>query len=1129
MSKSLPDAGDSIAGHLFALTLTDDGVGTEHAPSKLWSSRAEFQDTGPSRSVIANPPSGGSVPIADLTNSLNRLMLRSASPSTLPSNELSNTSSSSGSVTPTLVVGGCRLPKRDSHRRTVKALQLLNNVESRIHRCSRLLLKPSDVDYSFLQREVTTLRQATDNVTWIADSVKSKKRMLLTLLQELEAEVSSHLPVLQGPVDINTETQYQPPVERMDVVAQVTLLIGVVCSIIFGIGTTGANFIMSSLSLVLYLAFQKADGALSAAHENVMKQIPSTISGALSKFQLNTKTIQYAVCACHCIYPPVSSPGSSGLAYPERCNNFPTPEIQCTEELLDTGTDGTHRPKKTFVYHDFKDYLAMLMSRGDIERAMDEACDDLQASLSSPPRIVKNPFEAQFLREFRGPNPMRLFVDRGDEGRYAFALHVDFFNPEGMSIRGPSTSSGIISMACLNLPPDVQYKPENIYLAGIIPGPKQPSLEHLNHYIWPLVDDMVTAWNQGIRFSRTANYPNGRVTRSAVALVICDLPAARHLAAFAGVRSHFFCSACNCYHKTNYARTDFHNWTTRDRDKTRHFAEQWRDAPTSAERDKIFKEHGVRYSELWRLPYWDPARQLVVDSMHCILEGLVQYHVRSLLRLTNETLDAARSSKPAFHFPFKQVDPNTATELSMGRKEISQVSAVHELLTAQVPHYTDDVAVKAYLDRLRESILRKNTRALKFICQSLGCIPSKQGRTFKADYAKALIDWRAAMPFSPTEVATEVEYTQFDTREVLCRVRSVIRDTVTPSWLGSVPTNFGDLAAGTMKADEWRILAMVYLPIALISLWGATQASPRNDGPDLKAVLDHTMDLVSAVYLACARTTSNNRATAYRAYIASYVGKLKTIYPASSARPNHHVSFHIYDYLILFGPVHSWWSFPFERLIGMLQHLPKNHKSGLEATMMQSYLKAAKLRGWLSRPRCPPAIRECKILLDRTYGVTGASQDLSDDTDDDGVLVPPTAVPVVVPRDLFRLTHQRTAVLRAHVRHEGVVYSRSSTHVGNSLIMFYPQGYLSASPIPGSIKYIFGDNGLLTLAVQRQLPLPSRKQHDPFASYPHFPAKLYSSVVSDDLETVRLSWVVSHFSRLAVTDDRVVVLSLCRD
>ncbi|KIK20354.1 hypothetical protein PISMIDRAFT_51162, partial [Pisolithus microcarpus 441] len=170
-------------------------------------------------------------------------------------------------------------------------------------------------------------------------------------------------------------------------------------------------------------------------------------------------------------------------------------------------------------------------------------------------------------------------------------------------------------------------------------------------------------------------------------------------------------------------------------------------------------------------------------------------------------------------------------------------------------------------------------------------------------------------------------------------VRSVVRDTVTPSWLGSVPINFGDSAAGTIKADEWRTLVTVHLPLALISLWGTTQANPRNnDGPDLRVVLDHTMDLVST---------------------------LKTIYPTFSVRPNHHASFHIYDYLMLFGPVHSWWSFPFERLIGMLQRLPKNHKSGeLEATMMQSYLKAAKLRGWLSRPQCPPAIRECKILLD---------------------------------------------------------------------------------------------------------------------------------------------------------------------
>jgi hypothetical protein len=90
---------------------------------------------------------------------------------------------------------------------------------------------------------------------------------------------------------------------------------------------------------------------------------------------------------------------------------------------------------------------------------------------------------------FEGSTPGRLFVDRpGKEGRYLFALNVDFFNSEGMTIRGASTSSGIIAAACLNLPLEIRYKPENMYLAGVIPGPKEPRLMELNHYMRPVVD-----------------------------------------------------------------------------------------------------------------------------------------------------------------------------------------------------------------------------------------------------------------------------------------------------------------------------------------------------------------------------------------------------------------------------------------------------------------------------------------------------------------------------------------------------------------------------------------------------------------------------------------------------------------
>ena len=50
------------------------------------------------------------------------------------------------------------------------------------------------------------------------------------------------------------------------------------------------------------------------------------------------------------------------------------------------------------------------------------------------------------------------------------------------------------------------------------------------------------------------------------------------------------------------------------------------------------------------------------------------------------------------------------------------------------------------------------------------------------------------------------------------RIRSVIKETMVPSWVNSVPCNYGDASAGVLKADEWRNLGTIYFPIALIGL-----------------------------------------------------------------------------------------------------------------------------------------------------------------------------------------------------------------------------------------------------------------------------------------------------------------------
>ncbi|EIN14144.1 hypothetical protein PUNSTDRAFT_58107, partial [Punctularia strigosozonata HHB-11173 SS5] len=199
-----------------------------------------------------------------------------------------------------------------------------------------------------------------------------------------------------------------------------------------------------------------------------------------------------------------------------------------------------------------------------------------------------------------------------------------------MNIRGARTSCGIIALACLNLPVDIRYKPQNMYLAGIIPGPKEPPLTATNHYLCPLIDDMVKAWHPGIYVSRTALRPHGRLTHSVIANGVCDLPAARKTSSLAPSISKIFCSLCD-YWRRLLNRTDYEAWNMRDGSEMRSFAERWRDASSTREQDDIFKRHGVRWSELWRLPYWDPTIQLVVDPMHCLYEGLAKFHFTTVL------------------------------------------------------------------------------------------------------------------------------------------------------------------------------------------------------------------------------------------------------------------------------------------------------------------------------------------------------------------------------------------------------------------------------------------------------------------------------------------------------------------
>ena len=139
---------------------------------------------------------------------------------------------------------------------------------------------------------------------------------------------------------------------------------------------------------------------------------------------------------------------------------------------------------------------------------------------------------------------------------------------------------------------------------------------------------------------------------------------------------------------------------------------------------------------------------------------------------------------------------------------------------------------------------------------------------------------------------------------------------IKPSWMPLVPLSSGS----KLKADEWRTLGSLNLPLSLIRLWSK---HPRQDRLDF---LRLTMSLMSAVLLATSQVTSDEHCDRYLKFMLEYQKELWQLFPLYDCIPNQHLAFHIPEFIKLFGPVHEWWAVPFKRVIGQLQCLLTNYK-----------------------------------------------------------------------------------------------------------------------------------------------------------------------------------------------------------
>lgn len=397
--------------------------------------------------------------------------------------------------------------------------------------------------------------------------------------------------------------------------------------------------------------------SFSSSQNKIIADMPTSLSDALKRFGVNGCFDLYAACpSCNFTYR-VHSLGVKGFYdLPERCDNTILSKdgnFICNTSLLKCRLDGSPQPVKPYLVPSLSDYLARsLLDRTYIEQcthATDKALHNIQThqTLDS----VSDVFEANFIKDFKGPDG-KLFVDRGDKIRLAFSIHLDFFNPNGIRYRGNHDSIGVISCANLALDPSIQYLPENMFLT-IIPGPIEPSADEIDHFVRPILEQFLQAWRPGFKVSCTADSDSPVVVEVAILLSVNDLPAARKIAGLQGHMSALICSICDLCGKEHIFSTDHQRWTPRDVNQLRHWSKAYRDAQSYAERKKIFETHGARWSSFWLLEYWDPTKMLVIDAMHCILEGLIHYHCRHVLRLdASATKLSAEGLKFAYDWPW---------------------------------------------------------------------------------------------------------------------------------------------------------------------------------------------------------------------------------------------------------------------------------------------------------------------------------------------------------------------------------------------------------------------------------------------------------------------------------------------
>lgn len=415
-------------------------------------------------------------------------------------------------------------------------------------------------------------------------------------------------------------------------------ILGLMMHLIFGLARRPTTLLMMGFREVVRMSMMISEGR--DKQNRPWEQIAINPATLFQRYHLNPITRPYVCCPkCFALYSPHEAP--SRCTYQEFED-----EGKCGAELSRTRTIGskTHTiAARIYLHQEMKEWIGRLLSRPDIDELLDKPRDPRTS------KYMEDICHGSILEEFMGPDGLPYLTTRLSDGsvlKLVFSLGIDGFNSyRNMQAKQQSSSTGMY-MVCLNLPPEVRYLPENIYLVGVIPGPNKPSLDQLNHTLELLVKDLNQFWTPGVYYNRTARHRNGRLVNAVLIPLVSDLVAARQVSGFGSHRHRFFCSCCYLM-KDDIEDFDPSRWPPRTSEIHREVALEWKNARSADERQKLFERYGVRWSALLNLPYWNPILFTVLDSMHNLYLGIIQNHIRWIWGISITAKDGEGYTDPS--------------------------------------------------------------------------------------------------------------------------------------------------------------------------------------------------------------------------------------------------------------------------------------------------------------------------------------------------------------------------------------------------------------------------------------------------------------------------------------------------